>query len=86
MTTATRWEAPPDIPTVDEFAPSYEASSSYGLGAPKNTPPEIIERLNWEINAGLREPEQRDPRRRQPERQRIIPTPRSHRRSGHLGV
>ena len=53
MTTATRSEALPDIPTVGEFVPGYEASSMFGVGAPKNTPTEIVDRLNREINAAL---------------------------------
>ena len=53
VTTVTRSEALPDIPTVGEFVPGYEASSWFGIGAPKNTPGEIIDRLNKEINAGL---------------------------------
>jgi tripartite-type tricarboxylate transporter receptor subunit TctC len=53
VTTAARAEALPDIPTVGDFVPGYEASSWYGIGAPKNTPAEIVERLNMEINAGL---------------------------------
>jgi tripartite-type tricarboxylate transporter receptor subunit TctC len=48
VTTATRSEALPDVPTVGDFVPGYEASSVYGLGAPKNTPAEIVERLNDE--------------------------------------
>ena len=56
ITTATRSEALPDIPTVDEFVPGYEASSFFGFGAPKNTPAEIIDKLNKEINAGLADP------------------------------
>jgi tripartite-type tricarboxylate transporter receptor subunit TctC len=56
VTTATRSVALPDIPTVAEFVPGYEATAWYGTGAPKNTPPEIIERLNKEINAGLADP------------------------------
>ena len=56
MTTATRSEALPDIPTVGEFVPGYEASQWYGIGAPKNTPAEIVEKLNNEINAGLADP------------------------------
>jgi tripartite-type tricarboxylate transporter receptor subunit TctC len=56
VTTAERSTALPDIPTVAEIVPSYEASSWYGIGAPRNTPPEIIERLNKEINAGLADP------------------------------
>ncbi len=57
ITTATRSEALPDIPTVGEFVPGYEASSIFGFGAPKNTPAEIIDKLNKEINAGLADPE-----------------------------
>ena len=53
VTTATRSDALPDIPTVAEFAPGYEASTWFGIVAPTNTPTEIIERLNNEINAGL---------------------------------
>ncbi len=56
MTTATRSEALPDIPTVGEFVPGYEASSIFGFGAPKNTPAEIIDKLNKEINAALADP------------------------------
>ena len=56
MTTATRSEALPDIPTVGEFVPGYEASYWYGIGAPKNTPAEIIDKLNREINAALADP------------------------------
>lgn len=57
ITTATRSEALPDIPTVGEFVPGYEASSIFGTGGPKNMPAELIETLNKEINAGLRRPE-----------------------------
>jgi tripartite-type tricarboxylate transporter receptor subunit TctC len=53
VTTATRSEALPDIPTVGDFVPGYESSVMDGVGAPKNTPPEIIDKLNKEINAGL---------------------------------
>jgi tripartite-type tricarboxylate transporter receptor subunit TctC len=53
VTTATRAEALPDVPTVAEFVPGYEASTWYGIGAPKNTPTETIDKLNKEINAGL---------------------------------
>ena len=56
VTTATRLEALPDIPTVGEFVPGYEASALVGVGAPKNTPAEIIDKLNKEINAGLADP------------------------------
>jgi tripartite-type tricarboxylate transporter receptor subunit TctC len=56
VTTATRSDALPDVPTVAEFVPGYEASGWLGVGAPANTPPEIIDRLNREINAGLADP------------------------------
>jgi tripartite-type tricarboxylate transporter receptor subunit TctC len=56
ITTAARSEALPDTPTVGEFVPGYEASNWWGVGAPKNVPPEIIEKLNKEINAGLADP------------------------------
>jgi tripartite-type tricarboxylate transporter receptor subunit TctC len=56
VTTATRSEELPDIPTVAEFVPGYEASGWFGIGAPKNTPVEIIQTLNREINAGLADP------------------------------
>jgi tripartite-type tricarboxylate transporter receptor subunit TctC len=56
VTTAARSEALPDIPTVAEFVPGYEASTWYGVGAPKATSAEIVEKLNKEINAGLAEP------------------------------
>jgi tripartite-type tricarboxylate transporter receptor subunit TctC len=53
VTTATRSEALLDSPTVGEFVPGYEASVWYGLGAPKGTPAEIIDKLNQETNAAL---------------------------------
>jgi tripartite-type tricarboxylate transporter receptor subunit TctC len=56
VTTATRSEALPDLPTVGEFVPGYEASGWYGVVAPKNTPAEIVDKLNKEINAGLANP------------------------------
>ena len=56
VTTAKRSEALPGIPTVGEFLPGYEASNWYGVGIPKNTPAEIIDKLNKEINAGLADP------------------------------
>jgi tripartite-type tricarboxylate transporter receptor subunit TctC len=56
VTTATRSEALPDVPTVSEFVPGYEASGWSGVCAPKNTPTDIINRLNKEINAGLADP------------------------------
>ena len=56
MTTATRSEALPDIPTVDDFVPGYESVEWAGIGVPKQTPAEIIDKLNKEINAGLADP------------------------------
>jgi tripartite-type tricarboxylate transporter receptor subunit TctC len=56
VTTVTRSDALPDLPTVGEFVPGYETSLWLGLGAPKNTPAEIVEKLNKEINAGLADP------------------------------
>src|SRR5262245_45459083 len=53
VTTATRAEALPDIPTVAEFVPGYESSTWYGVGAPSATPAEIVEKLNKEVNAIL---------------------------------
>jgi tripartite-type tricarboxylate transporter receptor subunit TctC len=59
VTTAMRAEAFPYIPTVGEFVPGYEASAWYGLGAPKNTPTEIVAKLNKEINTSLADPKLR---------------------------
>jgi len=56
VTTATRSDALPDIPAVGDFVPGYEASAFYGVATPKNTPAEIVDRLNKEINAGLADP------------------------------
>jgi tripartite-type tricarboxylate transporter receptor subunit TctC len=56
VTSSTRFEALPDIPTVGEFLPGYETSGVFGVGAPRNTPPEIIDKLNKEINAALADP------------------------------
>jgi tripartite-type tricarboxylate transporter receptor subunit TctC len=56
VTAATRSDALPDIPTVGEFVPGYEASTWYGVCAPKATPAEIVEKLNKEVNAGLADP------------------------------
>ena len=56
MTTATRSEVLPDIPTVGEFVPGYEASGWQGIGAPRNTPADIVDKLNREINAALADP------------------------------
>jgi len=56
VTTATRSEALPDISAVSEFVPGYEASTWYGVGVPKNTPTEIVQKLNKEITAALADP------------------------------
>ena len=56
VTTATRSEVLPDLPTVADFVPGYEASAWYGVGVPKGTPDDIIDKLNKEINATLAEP------------------------------
>ena len=59
VTTAMRADVLPDIPPVADFLAGYDCSAFYGVGAPRNTPPEIIERLNNEINAGLADPKVR---------------------------
>jgi tripartite-type tricarboxylate transporter receptor subunit TctC len=56
VTTAARSEALPDVPTVGDFVPGYEASSIHGIGAPRITPADIIDRLNKEVNAALADP------------------------------
>ena len=56
VTTATRSEALPDLPSVSDFVPGYESSAWYGVGAPKGTPAEIVDRLNKEVNAFLVDP------------------------------
>jgi tripartite-type tricarboxylate transporter receptor subunit TctC len=56
VTTMTRSEALPDIPIMSDFVPGYEASLFLGIGAPRNTPVEVIEKLNKETNAGLADP------------------------------
>jgi tripartite-type tricarboxylate transporter receptor subunit TctC len=56
VTTATRSEVLPDLPTLGEFVPGYEAIAWLGIGAPKATPAEIVDKLNREINAGLADP------------------------------
>jgi len=56
VTTAKRLDVLPDVPTVGDFVPGYEASGFAGIGAPRNTPPEIIDLLNKELNAGLADP------------------------------
>ena len=59
VASATRTDVLPDIPTVGEFVPGYEASAFWGISAPRNTPAEIIDKLNQEINAGLSDPKLR---------------------------
>jgi tripartite-type tricarboxylate transporter receptor subunit TctC len=56
VTTTTRSDALPDLPPIADSVPGYEASTWNGVSAPKNTPPEIVARLNKEINAGLADP------------------------------
>jgi tripartite-type tricarboxylate transporter receptor subunit TctC len=56
VTTATRTDLLPDIPTVAEFLPGYEVSAWFGVVVPKNTPSSIVDKLNKEINAGLADP------------------------------
>jgi tripartite-type tricarboxylate transporter receptor subunit TctC len=56
VTTTTRSSQLPDVPVLADTVPGYEASALFGMGAPKNTPKEIIEKLNREINAVLAEP------------------------------
>jgi tripartite-type tricarboxylate transporter receptor subunit TctC len=56
VTPATRLEVLPDVPTVGEFVPGFEANAWNGLGAPKGTPAEIVDKLNKEINVGLADP------------------------------
>jgi tripartite-type tricarboxylate transporter receptor subunit TctC len=56
VTTATRSDVLPDIPTLAEFVPGYEANQWYGVGAPKDTPAEVIDQLNIEINAAVADP------------------------------
>jgi tripartite-type tricarboxylate transporter receptor subunit TctC len=57
VTAATRSEVLPDFPTVGDFVPGYEASAFWGIGAPRNTPGEIVDKLNKEINASLSDPQ-----------------------------
>jgi tripartite-type tricarboxylate transporter receptor subunit TctC len=56
VTTATRWETLPDVPAMGEILPGYDTSVWFGVVAPRNTPAEIVERLNIEINRGLVDP------------------------------
>ena len=57
VTSATRSDALPDVPTVGEFMPGYETSGIFGVGAPRDTPADIVDTLNKAINAALAEPE-----------------------------
>ena len=60
ITTATRSEVLPDLPTVSEFVPNYESSAWYGIGAPKNTPAKIVERINRELSTAVADPKMRE--------------------------
>ena len=56
VTTSTRLDVLPDVPAVGDFVPGYEATAWFGLAAPRNTPAEIVDKLNREINAALADP------------------------------
>ena len=56
MTTAVRADVLPELPAVADFVPGYEASQWYGIAAPRNTPAEIVDRLNREINTAITDP------------------------------
>jgi tripartite-type tricarboxylate transporter receptor subunit TctC len=60
VTTATRSEALPDIPSLSEFLPGYEADDWKGIGAPRNTPSEIVDSVNKEVNGALADPKMKD--------------------------
>jgi tripartite-type tricarboxylate transporter receptor subunit TctC len=60
ITTAARSEVLPDLPTVSEFVPNYESSAWYGIGAPKNTPAKIVERINRELSIAIADPKMRE--------------------------
>ena len=60
VTGSVRLDALPDLPTVADFVPGYEASSLYGIGVPRGTPAEVIERLNREVNAALADPKMKE--------------------------
>jgi tripartite-type tricarboxylate transporter receptor subunit TctC len=60
VTTATRFDLLPDVPAIAEFLPGYEATTWNGIVAPRNTPAEIVDKLNNEINAGLADPNRRN--------------------------
>jgi tripartite-type tricarboxylate transporter receptor subunit TctC len=61
VTSSTRWDGLPDLPTVSEFLPGYEASAFFGIGAPKNTTAQIVHTLNKEINDALTDPKMKGP-------------------------
>jgi tripartite-type tricarboxylate transporter receptor subunit TctC len=56
VTTAERADVLPDVPSIAEFVPGYEAGGWYGIGVPKNVPAEVVDKLNREINASLADP------------------------------
>jgi tripartite-type tricarboxylate transporter receptor subunit TctC len=56
VTSLTRWPGLEDLPTVNDFVPGYQTYTWYGVGVPRNTPADIIDKLNREINAGLTDP------------------------------
>jgi tripartite-type tricarboxylate transporter receptor subunit TctC len=56
VTTAQRADVLPNVPSIAEFVPGYEAGGWYGIGVPKNVPAEVVDKLNREINAGLADP------------------------------
>ena len=56
VASAKRWQALPDLPTVGDFLPGFEAGAVFGIAAPKNTPNEVVDKLNREINAALGDP------------------------------
>jgi tripartite-type tricarboxylate transporter receptor subunit TctC len=60
VTAARRLDVLPDLPTVNDFVPGYETSSWFGIGAPRDTPTDIVERLNKEVSAGLADPKLKD--------------------------
>src|SRR3954471_4320839 len=59
VTTTKRQDVLPDVPAIDEFLPGYDAGGWYGISAPKDTPAEIVDKLNKEVNAGLADPKTR---------------------------
>src|SRR5262249_61024384 len=61
VTTAQRSQLLPDLPVLGDFVPGYEASGWFGVGAPKNTPAKIVEKVNKEVNAGLADTQIKEP-------------------------